>query len=102
MALRIDRLVRHREEQGWSKREFARLCGMKELQIYRYENGLSDPSTDNLKTLADVLKVSSDYLLGLSHDPHLPVRDTNLPEDERIMLETYRREGWEGVIHLSA
>jgi len=100
MSLRTDRLQQLREARGWTKREFAQRCGFSELQAYRYESAVNDPSTDNLKTIASVLEVSSDYLLGLSDDPAIQVRDLKLDEAEHIMIETYRREGWRGVVRL--
>ena len=102
MSLRMDRLRDLREAHGWSKRAMARLCGFGELQIHRYEAGISDPSTDNLRILADVLGVSADYLLSKTDDPRGNIGDGELDDNERTMLETYRRDGWPGVIRLGA
>ena len=102
IALRTDRLKNLREQHGVSQRELARLCGLGETQINKYENGLSDPSATNLMLIAQQLEVSTDYLLGLTDDPHLLVREPKLDSDERAMLETFRHEGWTGVIRLGA
>lgn len=101
-SLRRDRLKDLREQRGLSQRELARLCGLGETQINKYENGLSDPSSTNLTAIARQLDVSTDYLVGLTDDPKLLVREPELNPDERVMLETYRREGWSGVIRLGA
>jgi transcriptional regulator with XRE-family HTH domain len=69
--------------------------------IYRYESGLSDITGDSLKALSEKLGVNSDYLLGLSDDPNLQTRESVLSEDERTILELFRREGWQGVARLS-
>src|SRR5258706_2829287 len=101
-TLRIDRLKSLREQRGLSQRELARLCGLGEIQINKYENGLSDPSSTNLTAIARQLEVSTDYLVGLTDDPHLLVREPELNPDERVVLETFRREWWSGVIRLGA
>jgi transcriptional regulator with XRE-family HTH domain len=102
IALRIDRLKSLREQRRLSQRELARLCGLGETQINKYENGLSDPSSTNLMLIARQLDVSTDFLLGVSDDPHVQVREPGLNVEEHQMLETFRREGWPGVFRLGA
>jgi len=102
MILRIDRLRTIREQRGLSQRELARLCGIGETQINKYETGLSDPNVESLKLMAKELYVSTDYLLGITDDPRGHFGDGQLDEDERIIVNTYRRDGWTGVIHLGA
>ncbi len=102
MALRTERLREIREKRGLSQRELARLCGFAEVMIYRYETATSDPSSAFLTLIAQKLDVSADYLLGLSDNPKGQLGDTTLTDDENTMLNTYRREGWSGVIHLGA
>jgi transcriptional regulator with XRE-family HTH domain len=101
-SMNIERLRQVRELRGLSKRHLARLSGVGEMQIVRYESGANDPSTENLRKLADVLRVSSDYLLGISDDPQGHFGDENLSETEMQMVNTYRRDGWAGVIKLGA
>ncbi|MHB8627523.1 MAG: helix-turn-helix domain-containing protein [Aggregatilineales bacterium] len=96
------RLRQIRETKGYSQRELGRLCNLGANQINRYENGTSDPTIHTLKAIADQLEVSTDFLLGLTDDPHVQVREPALNADERTMLEVYRREGWTGVIRLGA
>ena len=100
-AIRTDRLRRLREQHGWSQREMARLCDFGEGQIRKYELDESDPSSTHLKRIAELVDVSTDYLLGLTDDPHVQVREPALDLDERAVLEVYRREGWSGVARLS-
>ena len=101
-ALRIDRLRQLREEHGWSQRELARLCGFGDAQIRKYEIGMSDPSATYLKLMADHLGVSTDYLLGNTDNPHIHLGNNDLSSEEIIIVETFRRDGWSGVIRLSA
>lgn len=101
-AIRSERLRERREQLGLSQRELARLCGLGEVQVHRYEKGVSEPSARYLKILAEVMDVSIDYLVGLSDNPHGQIGDKHLKQEELTMLDTYRREGWPGVIRLGA
>jgi len=102
MALVTDRLRKSREMKGWSQRELARQCGLGELQIHRYESGVTDPSTDSLKSMAEKLYVSSDYLIGLTQNPQGSVGDGTFNQVEQEIIDSFRREGWAGVIRLGA
>ena len=99
--LRGDRLRATREKAGMSQRELARVCGVGEVMIYRYESGITDPSTKYLTLIADKLSISTDYLVGLSDEPNGHLKDKQITDDERIMIDMYRREGWSGVARLS-
>jgi transcriptional regulator with XRE-family HTH domain len=101
-TLREDRLRQAREKLGLTQRALSRICGLGDNMIYRYENGLSDITGNTLKTLASKLGVNADYLLGLSDDPVLHTHEVSLSEDETRIVETFRREGWSGVIRLGA
>jgi transcriptional regulator with XRE-family HTH domain len=102
MALRTDRLRALREQHEWSQRELARLCGLGVTMINKYENGESDPSATNLQLIADQLDVSADYLLGRTDDPRGHVGDGQMNDEERAVLEAFRREGWPGILRLGA
>ncbi len=99
---RIDRLRSLRERHGWSQRELGRRSGIGETSVAKYERGLSEPSVAALRQLAESLGVSTDYLLGATDDPSGHIGDGQMNDDERAMLDTYRREGWRGVIRLGA
>jgi transcriptional regulator with XRE-family HTH domain len=100
MLLRVDRLREARDRRGWSQRELAARCGLSEIQVYRYENGKSDPSASHLSLVANQLGVSTDYLLDLSDIPNGQLLETDLNRDERDLIEVLRQEGWLGVIRL--
>lgn len=100
IALKIERLREYREKKGWSQRELARLCGLGETQIHKYEMGQSDPLSTTLKLIADQLHVSVDFLLGGTDDPLGHLGDSALSQEEKLMLETFRLSGWPGVIRL--
>lgn len=102
MSLVTDRLKKIREKNGLSQRELARLCDLGVLQVHRIENGMTDPSTGQLKIIAEKLNISVDYLLGLVDEPQAQYGKEHLSNEEHAILETFRREGWPGVLHLGA
>lgn len=57
------RLRELRKQKDLSQTELGKLAGLHYTHIGRYERGTSRPSGDTLKRLADVLGVTSDYLL---------------------------------------
>lgn len=84
------RLKTAREARGYTQRELASLCGFGEKQVWRYENG-SDPSAEHLTILANVLEVSSDYLLGrVSTFDGIYVPDESLSPVERKLINAVR------------
>jgi len=98
MGLIVERLRSIREKRGFSQRELARLCGLGEVMVHRYESGTTDPSTRYLTIIAEKLGISTDYLVGLSDNPEINGVNRELDNDERMMLDVYRGEGWPGVI----
>lgn len=85
MVLRADRLRAAREQRGLKQRELSEMCGMGETQINKYENGAGDPSATNLHAIATVLGVSTDYLLGLSDQPHEQSHLSLSPAEQRLL-----------------
>lgn len=63
-----DRLRAARELRGFSQGDLAERAGFQPSAISHFESGRRAPSFDNLKRLADVLTVSTDYLLGRAQD----------------------------------
>ena len=58
------RLRTARELRGESQAALAQATGLPATSISHFEGGTRKPSFDNLKRLADHLRVSADYLLG--------------------------------------
>jgi len=102
MTLVIDRLRTLREQRGWSQRELSRLSGVGESLIRKYEAGISEPSAASLKSIAEQLNVSTDYLLGITDEPSGHLGDGKITDEESQMLDTFRRDGWPGVFRLGA
>lgn len=53
-----------REERNLKQKELAELAGITEATLSRYENGKREPKGEIISKLANVLNVSTDYLLG--------------------------------------
>ena len=79
------RLKEIRERMGISQRSFAKMLGLDPAQLFRYERGERVPTEPVIKQVAEKLKVSTDYLLGLTDDPS--PRSGGLPDYLREKLE---------------
>ncbi len=72
-----ERLKQLRQEHGWSQADLAAKIGTDPGQISRYENGKMTPSPEAVVRLAEILDVTTDYLLIDSS----PRRALHAPED---------------------
>lgn len=59
-----DSLRNAREAKNLTQKEVAKRTGIHNKTISNYENGVSSPDPDALKTFADIYETSVDYLLG--------------------------------------
>lgn len=90
--MRSDRLRQLRKHHGYSQGELADLVHIGERQIWRYENGETEPDGDTIARIAKILETSTDYLLGLIDDP-TPYRisEHGLSKIEQAAVEAWRR-----------
>tara|TARA_R110000787_G_scaffold9229_2_gene32503 strand:- start:4421 stop:4783 length:363 start_codon:yes stop_codon:yes gene_type:complete len=63
-----ERLRTAREFRQLSQGELAKRAGLQASAVSHFETGTRKPSFDNLKRLADALRVTTDYLLGRTED----------------------------------
>jgi len=63
------RLKAARELRQFSQADLAEKAGLPATSISHFEAGSRKPSFDNLRILADALKVTADYLLGRADQP---------------------------------
>jgi transcriptional regulator with XRE-family HTH domain len=89
-TMRGDRLRQARESRQLSQKDLAELIASTDKQIWRYENGLNDPSADVLTRIAKALEVSLDYLVGLVDEPTEHFREENLSPMERRLIMAVR------------
>lgn len=85
-VFRADRLREERDRRGLTQHELSSLIGAGKSQIAKYENGIGEPSVFQLVRIARALRVSTDYLLGLSDDRHREIRLDELSSDEQRFL----------------
>lgn len=60
----MNRIKEAREAAGLSQQFVALTLGVKPPSVCNWENGKSEPTPANLRALAQLLDVSTDYLLG--------------------------------------
>jgi transcriptional regulator with XRE-family HTH domain len=80
------RLRELREERGWSQRELGSKLGILQSKLSKYESGTHQPSLRNLVRLANLVGVTTDYLLTGIGSQVPPLRDERL-------LDRFRRLG---------
>jgi transcriptional regulator with XRE-family HTH domain len=66
-----ERLRVARELRKLSQAELAKAADLQPSAISHFETAGRSPSFDNLKRLADALKVTTDFLIGRSDEPSL-------------------------------
>jgi transcriptional regulator with XRE-family HTH domain len=64
-----ERLVLLRRRYKWTQPDLAHQAGMGITTLNRIENGHASMTMEKVVALAQVLHVSTDYLLGLTEDP---------------------------------
>lgn len=79
-----------RRENNLTGEQLASALNMKQSAISKWENGLQEPSKENLKKLAAYFHVSSDYLLGLT-DEREPYKKPLKFEEALKILENTKR-----------
>jgi len=93
-----DSLRNAREAKNLTQIEVAKKTGIHNKTISNYENDVSSPDPDTLKTFADIYETSVDYLLGRTEDQkdlksatngvcHLDVSD--LPDEAIKQVKEY-------------
>jgi transcriptional regulator with XRE-family HTH domain len=90
--MRGDRLREIREQRHISQRELAARCGIGERQIWRYENGESEPSASHVAKIARELFISADYLLGLVHQATFSYGGETLDNLEQEIVSLLRQK----------
>lgn len=79
-----DKIKKLRENYGWTQNELAKKLGLTRSSVNAWEMGLSVPSTQYVVELANLFKVSTDYLLGLDSKILLDISD--LANDEKTIV----------------
>ncbi len=70
MEITSKRLKILRESAGLSQNKLAKLVGLPQSSINRYEQGQSTPGPKTFRWYADYFDVSVDYIYGRTDNPH--------------------------------
>ena len=96
-----DRLASLRKQRGLTQESLADAIGITKTQVYRYENGSSQPTLDVIKNLAITLSVTTDELIFEENERKpdgsltlLLEGITKLDDDEKHVI----REMVEGIL----
>src|SRR5712692_8125729 len=87
-----ERVMIIRRRRGLSQRDLAARAQMSPTALNRLERGLQSVAAERLATLARVLAVSADYLLGLSQEGQ-PVPALAPPREEPPDTQLPRQAG---------
>ncbi len=86
----------------FSQIELAQKLNVDPTNITNWKKGKNMPSAYLLAQLCKLLNVSSDYLLGLNDNVGVLSFAPELPEDERKLLETFRKLTLKNKMHVTA
>lgn len=75
MSILLDNIKKESSKRGYSLRKLNDLAGLKPNIIYSWAK--QEPSLTSLQKVADVLHVSTDYLLGRTDDMNNPIVEKN-------------------------
>ncbi|MEK8126932.1 helix-turn-helix transcriptional regulator [Paenibacillus filicis] len=65
-----DRIALLREKFGMTQEELSKKIDISRASLCHYEKSRREPDYDTLVKVADLFRVTLDYLMGRTHDPH--------------------------------
>lgn len=81
------RITKARRYLGINQKELCQMLDMNEATLSRYENGFREPKAVTLAKLAEVLEVSTDYLLGVTDIRNYNTLQEDLGNDIEAIFE---------------
>lgn len=79
-----ERIKRLRYEKGLTQEQVAMLLQVNRKAVSHYENNLREPSFDILIQMADLYRVSTDYLLGVER--HYAIYTAGLSDRQYALI----------------
>ena len=79
-----ERIKRLRYEKGLTQEQVAMLLQVNRKAVSHYENNLREPSFDILIQMADLYRVSTDYLLGVER--HYAIYTAGLSDKQYALI----------------
>lgn len=87
----LNRLKELREEKGYSLEKLANILHVSKSTLSRIENDKLEPRRSLLEDYAKVFNVTVDYILGLTDNAKLNVRDEkNISKDLKNIMDDFR------------
>lgn len=87
----MNRIKDLRLEKSLTQAKLAKLLGLNQTAIGKYERGELEPNIQTLIKLSRLFECSIDYLIGNTDDfGNVTVENTELSENEQKLLEDYR------------
>lgn len=83
-----DRIKGLRTKNKMTQKELSKELGVSVVTIQCWENGTKNPSMSAIVLLAKLFKISTDYLLGVTHNENADI--SLLSSSEQKLLENYR------------
>ena len=91
--MRLNRLRELREDRNMSQQALADLVNTSQQNIYKYENGITEPDIQMLKLLADVFHTSIDYIVEYYDSYYRQITSALLVQDKDSMVDVPVPEG---------
>ncbi len=85
--MRLNRLRELREDRNMSQQALADLVNTSQQNIYKYENGITEPDIQMLKSLADVFHTSIDYIVEYDDGDYRRILSEMSVKDEDSMID---------------
>lgn len=95
-----NRIRELRKEKKLTQTDLAKLINVSQQTITKWENDIAEPSGSAVKSLANVLNVSADYILGLEEKSTVDLADEDaiftyegkrIPEEDLEMIKRFMR-----------
>ena len=80
-----EKIMLTRQQEKLSQRELSKISGVNLKSISRYKIGTTVPPSDVLKSIADAIEVSTDYLV--SDNGQIRIKDRELLEKFELIQE---------------
>lgn len=82
-----ERITKARRYLGMNQKELCEKAEINEATLSRYENGLREPKAATLSKLAEILQVSTDYLLGITDIRNYKTLQDDMNKDVESIYE---------------
>ncbi len=93
------RLKELRTDNDMLQSDLAEKLNLKSSAISKYEKGLTQPSIETIKKLAEIFSVTIDYLVGAS-DIKNPYDVNRITPNEADLVDRFRRLSYENKIRI--